>query len=319
MYDAEEDAYYQGPSKAMDDGSPAVWCTGLANWNNTITAAFYDSATYTSGTNEEQKWIAYVDKTKRARAVLLDGSTTVDNDRVWDQVGIVTPSGFNSRGFGLPYASGTGKVQQVLSSSYDGDLPGLVKTWAKGYLRLRTPVGCRVRMALILDDDPTEHPIQTVGFEGDDGWRDVHFSALCTVHNVHHSSSRVRYKLYLENLDPAVYQTFTPEVDVVGLDFLPQPESRLQYHVRVFADDQQLDVDEANENPLSTREAIEAKLREYLDLGIVLFWPPSGDGTVPATEGIPVQMSDYINQPYRIDTLTDEVASEVSFNLLEVA
>lgn len=314
LYDAEEDAVYMGPTFNMRDSSASHYlCTGVTVWNNTLAAAFVDRTTYTASTNQNPTWVAYLEKTKRPRAIKLDGTTTVDADKVTD-----TFSGLSGRSFCFPQ---TTKTQVILSSAYDANLAGEKKIWAKGYIRCRVPQGCQVRLALLHDDSPTEHPIKTVAYSAGvgSGWQDVQFSATCATHSTHEKSSKVRYKLYLENLDLGTYPNNTPEVDVVGLDFLTAPERRMSHHLRILARDDQQTL-AGTPNSLTTRDAIVAKLKEYWDAAVpVLFWGPYSDGTTPVSAGTPVDLSNWLDQSGRITSDSTVVASEVSFDALEVA
>lgn len=323
FYDAEEDALYMGPTMPIDTESRVVYCAGITQWNNTLAVSLWDNTVYTAGTIDKPWHLYYVDKSKRFRAVKLDGSTTVDEDQVKDT--IASNSG-NINGTGQSFdwaATRTEKEQVVLSSNYDANLPGEKKTWAKGFVRCRVPQGCQVELALLLDDDPTEHSVKTISYDAGvgSGWQDVQFSAVCATHTKHEVSSKVRYKLYLRNVDLQNFPNNTPEVDVVGLDFMPTPSRRSQYHVRCLADDGQLDLAGAA-NPLTTREALVAKLTEYWQDGVpVYFWEPRSDATEPTdtTDAKTVLLQDFLEQTFRLDSESTDAYSEVAFNLLEVA
>lgn len=316
MYDAEEDAIYRGPSIHMDASSTKVMVSALAVWNNTLAVSFTDVHTYTASTNDYPKWIASLDKTRRSRnlSLLPDGGGDVD----FDPVKLEVLTNFSSRSFALPQ---TTKTQVILSSAYDAGIPGEKKVWVKGFVRCRIPIGCQIRISLIHDDNATEHPIQTLAYDAAKGagWRDVQFSAVCATHSTHERSSKVRYKLYLENVALATRFYDSPEVDVIGLDFLPSPTRRSQYHIRTMAVDGQTLLSGVA-NTLSTRAALVAKLKTYWNNAVpLLFWEPQADGSVPTTTGKTVVMTDFLDQSFRLDTAGTEVASEVSFNLIEVA
>lgn len=315
MYDAEEDAIYQGPSiNQADPSSTKVTVGDVCVWNNTLAISFVDHHTYTASTNENPTWVAFLEKTVRPRAINLDGTTSVDQDRVANTV----TTSFSSRSFNYPQTS---KTQVILSSAFDAELAGEKKVWVKGYLRCRVPANTRIRLALLHDDATTEHLIKTINFDSGvgAGWQDVQFSATCATHLTHERSSKVRYKLYLDNILLASSPLNTPEVDVVGLDFLASPERRNQHHLRILARDGQNTL-AGTPNTLTTRDGIVAKLKSYWQSAVpVLFWGPYSTGAAPVGPGTPVNMSDWMDQSVRIVSDSPEVASEVSFNALEVA
>lgn len=319
LYDAEEDAIYMGPTMPVDPNSNAYYVTAICVWNNTLAVAMWDNTEHTASTVERPWHIFYLTKTQKPRAILLDGSTSVDEDAVCHTV--ATNSG-NIHGSGKSFdwsASQTLKEQVILSSNFDAALPGEKKVWVKGFVRARIPEGCQVALSLLLDDNPTEHPIFEASHPGDDGWTDYQFLAICDTHNLHETSSKVRYKLYLRNLDVTSKTTSTPEVDVVGLDFMPVPTKRSQWHIRAVCGDDQARLD-GSANPLATREDLVAKLTEYWESGVpLLFWEPRSDGQEPTDSGRVVMLQDFMEQTFRIDTSSDECISEVAFNVLEVA
>lgn len=315
LYDAEEDAIYMGPTIPMHPDSGGVFVTCIQAWNNSLIVAFLDEHTYS--VMDYPVWLGLLNKTARHRSLNLDGSSTRDVDKIAHTT--IAPL----HGESFDVIDTDDRIETILSSDFDGSLPGERKTWVKGFIKCRVPEGCQVRLVLLYDDLPEEHPIQTVTYDASlgDAWQSLQFPATCETHGVPESSTKVRYKLYVENLDPVAFPNNTPEVDTVGLDFMPSPSKRSQYHIRcvVDADQERLGGDP---NPLATREQMVNKLTEYWESGTpVLFWEPRSDGSEPAdaSDARTVLVQDFLEQTYRLTSTEPETFSEVTFNLIEVA
>lgn len=214
----------------------------------------------------------------------------------------------------------SGAVEQfVLSSRYDGDIPGEKKVWLTGRVRVKVPQYTEVEVRVLLDEDPTERSVKTITYNGDTGYRLVTFPMK--VAGTYLRSSTIQYKLYLRNTETAnVESVANPVVDSVEIDFMPSPSKRRQWHIRAVCTDNQLRLD-GSANPLSTADALRSKLEElWAAQEPILFWDAGAAGGPPSGAGIEVMpLADgFSDQSYRILSTEAGVMAEVSLSLLEV-
>lgn len=291
LYDAEEDALLEGPGLEMDPAASNYVVTAVCQWNGSVAVAFQDRRTITPSTYDHPCTVGWVRK----------GKYRYLGDGAWlDQ------------SFGYRPATIT---QKLTSSEYDANLPGVDKVVSTGLLRCKVPADTRIRVELIADGGT---PVEVKTIDHDAAapeWRIVRFNTLDAGEQIR--GVTFKYTVYLENLSDLAPEA-APEVAFVGFQFRPAPDRRRQWHVRVLATDDQERLN-GDSNPLATRDALTDKLTNlWLTNEALRFWAPSADGATSGTgDGIKVTIGNFTEQSYRLSSDTPEVASEVSFTLLE--
>lgn len=218
-------------------------------------------------------------------------------------------------------ASGQTTEKFVLSSRFDGDIPGEEKSWLTGRVRCKLPTTyTEVEVVILLDESTTETSVKTVSFDaGNTGWRTVTFPIK--VSGDYPQSTTIQYKVYLRNTNTADTETTdSPEVDSVEIEYIPAPTKRRTWRVRMLASNAQERLDETA-NALDTAEELVQKLEDLWSAQKpVYFWDAGTAGGTPpdTTNAVEVWITDYLAQSYRIDNLNTDIAAEVSLTLTEV-
>lgn len=293
LYDAEADAILEGPSFDMDDDSLLVAPGSVHVWNNTLVGSWYDHENYGA-----------VNGPVLCAAVKLGG-------RVRHSFG-----GYSSVAFD---AQPTTVERYALSSRYDGGIPGESKVWLTCRARVKVPNAANeIVVKAILDESGTEQTLSTITYNGNTGWRTVSFPIK--VSGAYLKATVIQYKVYLRNSNSAddLNSTYNPEVDSIEVDFMPSPRKRRAWRMRVVASEAQQRLDGSN-NSLTTTTAMIDKLEElWSEQQPVLFWDAGTVGGAPGGSGTEVMLSDYVTQPYRLETGSNDLGAEVAFGLTEV-
>lgn len=303
LYDAEVDAIITGPTIKADTSATTVYCTNVIEYNNTLVAAFYDTADY--GTINTQR---------------LLGPTMV---ATWNRDGGGTNddfSGLQNRSFAqAPNTAGV-REQYVLSSQYDGEIPGEQKTWLTGRLLVKVPQYTEVKVYALLDESSTETLVATITYDAaQPNFRNVVFP-LKGGDGKYLKSTTIRYKLYLRHTDrTAEASTAVPEVDTLEVDFMPKPRHRRQWRERAVCTDAQLTL-AGTANPLTTKAALAQKLEDlYKAQEPVLLWPALSTSGEPANgTGTEVMITDWLEQTSRVTSDATEELAEVALTFTEV-
>lgn len=217
---------------------------------------------------------------------------------------------------------GSNIEQYVLSSRYDGEIPGEKKVWLTGRVRCKVPQFTEVEVRLLLDEGSTEFTVKTVTYDAGlgAGWRTVTFP-LHASSGEYFQSTTLQYKLVLRNTETTNTETVAnPEVDSIEVEFMPSPSKRRQWRARLLASNAQQRLDGSN-NPLSTTQALVDKLEELWARQLpLLYWDAGSTGGVPpdATTAVEVFVTDFSSQPYRVASDATDINSEVQFSMVEV-
>jgi len=294
LYDAEADAIIDGPTIEQDAASGLVAPGSVSVWNNTLVATFHDYRTYTGA---------------------IIGPVVAAYVKLGDQVRS-TFSGLS----GLSFEGQSPTLQRtLLSSRFDGDIPGEKKVWLTGRLRVKLPdANSSVLVYALLDEGTTEQLLATINYDAaTPGWRTVTFPMK--VGGLYLRSTAIQYKLYLRNTDSGnTNSTANPEVDSVEIDYMPSPKKRRSWRARVSATDGQLRLD-GTANPLNNTSLLVDQLETlFFEQEPVLFWDAGTTGGVPGGAGTEVFMTDFLAQPYRVESADTTTAADCSFGLTEI-
>lgn len=292
LYDAEKDAIVEGPGVDEPVGSNRIFVGGLGVWNDMLVVAFLDKTDY----DATHKWPHYI-------------ATVRTDDNPQDQ--------FDTGTVGLNDWNGSGKNRWVLSSAYDGDLPGEEKVWLNARARILVPLGTAVEFYAIFDESGTEQLITTWNYDAAQlGWRNE--AVKLKVNGDYVSSVSIQYKLVLK-LNAVSPGSTTPQVDSASVDFMPAPRRRRNWRMRAICTEAQKRLD-GSANPLATSTALTDRIEElWSSQTPVLFWPPRvTGGTPPLGDAVEVMLTDFLDQPQRVASDETGLIAEVAFGALEV-
>lgn len=293
LYDAEEDAIHIGPSLGGGAGLNTIFVDRVIAWAGTFVAAFYNSAT----TNYA---LAHVRRS-----------------------GKVSHGGWPVSG-GFAYMQSQDSVQEVLSSSFDGDFPELDKTFLGVTVRYKSTPFVTFRVYLRFDDNANAEYL--LGEWTDTGASLNLRTKEFTIADILTACGRAKGKTLAYRLEieaPHNYDGANEEVphyiDSVKVDYIPTPARRQQWRIRAICDDEQRTLD-GTVNPITTREAqVDYLYNCWADGVPVAYWDARPHGTEP--DGDPdayVQTVNFTEQGYRVNSTEDTVVSEVSLTLIEV-
>ena len=292
MYDAETDAIIEGPSFDMDASAGTVAPGSLHVWNNTLLGSWTDFTNYGGALPNKPTVVAHV-KT---------------NDAVRH-----TFTGFSSRSF---QAQPVSLERYCQSSRFDGDIPGEQKVWLNCRIRCKTEANTTIEVRVLLDESTTEQSLGTITHTAS-GWRTVAFPMKAS--GTYIKATAIQYKVYLRNTESAnADSTASPQVDSIEVDYMPSPKKRRAWRMRVVASEGQTRLD-GSVNNLTTTTAIIDKLEElWAEQQPILFWDAGTAGGVPGGAGTEVMMSDYVSQPFRLESTSNDLGAEIAFGLTEV-
>lgn len=301
MYDAENDAISTGPSIRQDPsglvGGDHVFLTALCVVDDRPIVAAYDSHTYTAGVVEKPWCIAML----RTPGLTLDDGFTI----------------FSGVSFG--YNSAQARKAEVWSAVYDAGLPAEDKLWMALVVRCRITSADQSIVLTVYNDDLTS-VTKTIDYDpGNDGWRTEVLSLDDSV-KVFTKSKTVRVKATIQS---DIIVNNTSEIDYIAMQFVEAPRPRRMWRLRIPLSDGQVSI-EGTASPLSTRQALEDKLKEYYNTGRpVYMWGPYADSIYPGpqwsnTPRTTVFIKDYSITPYRRDSTGTQVDAVCTLTLLEV-
>lgn len=219
-------------------------------------------------------------------------------------------------------STGSNVEQYILSSRYDGELPGEDKTWLVARVRAKVPANTEVELRYLLDDSPTEHFLVSgiiTEATGSTQFRTYVIPLKDGISHTYLKSAFIQYKLYLRNTDNTnANSSANPVVDTVEIEFLPAPRLRKSWRIRVLLDDNQLRLN-GTANPLTNVAAQMAYLEATFDGGgPVMFWPRSlTGGNSPPGSGVEVLVTEFSATPWRLDDTSTEQGGEFSMTLVE--
>ncbi len=334
MYDAERDAFFEGPQFETDpqgikDGFAV---TSMCAWNNSIVVGYHDFHDYTKNGAVGVDWptgVAYLRMPNFTQNKHLRQART-----------------FAGRSVEHP---NTSKMQFVRSSRYRGEdsVAAELKTWLSGKVICRlADKYCQLKV-YIITNERERYLVKTIDFDATNtGWRTVKFGitnpGAYEVYNADGSvlrsfppypnqgtylqSTIVQYEIQLvSNAIGIAISTSTPEVDAIEIGWMVAPTKRRQYHMRMVLEDAQFMMDRTTPNALTTAQA-QADQLEALWSSAVPFrmWGPFGDTKVPAVdltagnaiEVVPTAESFQVQQ-YRVESNDTQVAQEVGLTLIE--
>lgn len=292
MYDAEADAIIEGPSFDMDASAGTVAPGSLHVWNNTLIGSWTDFTNYGGALPNKPTVAAHVKTTDAVRH---------------------TFTGFSGRAF---EAQPSMLERYCLSSRFDGDIPGEQKVWLNCRIRCKTEANTIIEVRVLLDESTTEQTIGTITHTAS-GWRTVAFPMKAS--GTYIKATAIQYKVYLRNTESAnADSTANPQVDSIEVDYMPSPKKRRAWRMRVVASEGQTRLD-GSANNLTTTTALIDKLEElWAEQQPILFWDAGTAGGVPAGAGTEVMVGDYVSQPYRLESTSNDLGAEIAFSLTEV-
>lgn len=304
FYDAEVDAIVEGPTLVGADPSATnVWVSSVLQYNNTIVASFYDTKDY---------------GLVGSPAVEVDGPTMV---AYWNRDGGKTNddvTGYQDRSFRYTGFNAGAKEQTVLSSSFDGDVPGEQKSWLVGRVHCKVPQNTEVKVYVLMDESSTETLVKTITYDAAKPNFSTHVFPLKDADGTYMSGTTIRYKLVLRHTDRTdETSTANPEVDTVEVDYMPKPRKRRQWRDRIVCADAQKRLDGTN-NPLNTTALLKQKLEDlFSNQEPILLWPSRSTAGAPEA-GIEALITEWSEQPSRVESDGTAEIAEVQVTFTEV-
>jgi hypothetical protein len=249
--------------------------------------------------------------------------------------------------WGGPSAIATGvrtaeQKYKLISSAFDGGFPDLQKTWLRVNVKHNlertindenTPTMNVYVRTSSNDYDSTEYLIGTyVPSIGESGWRTSSFDI--SVSGVKFpKTNQLRYVIELKHPHDPLSTTGWGEVfvdkaqiDSVSVEYMLVASPKKVWRTRVLAEDAQPKLS-GTANALTTRTSMSNKLFQYWTNGQPLYyWDASPSSVTPTyTSGVPtnhtgiVMITDVGENSYRINDNGQEVISELSLTMYEVA
>lgn len=305
FYDAEVDAIVQGPTlTGFDPSATFVWAPVVIQYNNTVVASFYDSFDYGLVGGVE------VDRPTLAAYWNRDAGKTNDTMTGWGDL--------KGRSFQYAVANAGAKEQTVLSSSFDGDVPGEQKSWLVGRVHCKVPQNTEVKVYVLLDESSTETLVKTITYDAAKPNFSTHVFPLKDADGTYMSSTTIRYKLVLRHTNRTdSASTANPEVDTMEVDYMPKPRKRRQWRDRVVCADTQKRLDGTN-NPLNTTALLKQKLEDlFSNQEPILLWPSRSTAGAPEA-GVEVMITEWSEQPSRVESDGTAEIAEVQVTFTEV-
>lgn len=229
---------------------------------------------------------------------------------------------------------------KLISSTFDGGFPDLQKTWLRVNIKHnleRTANGANTPTMNVYvrtssnDYDSTEYLIGTyTPALGESGWRTSSFDI--SVSGVKFpKTNQLRYVIELKHPDSSTStygEVFVDkaQIDSVSVEYMLVASPKKVWRTRVLAEDAQPKLS-GTANALTTRTSMSNKLFQYWTNGQPLYyWDASPSSVTPTyTSGVPtnhtgiVMITDVGENSYRINDLGNEVVSELSLTMYEVA
>jgi hypothetical protein len=307
LYNPENDSFHMGPSLR---GCPSG--TNIVEMNQSNGALYFNLY---NGTNNVL-----------ANTLRSDIATTGN----W--------SSSHAMGVGI---RATEQKYKLISSTFDGGFPDLQKTWlrvnVKHNLERGGAAGTVPTMNVYVrtssnDYDSTEYLIGTYSPPvGAFGWRTSSFDI--SVSGVKFpKTNQLRYVVELKYPFDATNPTYgnvdveKAQIDSVSVEYMLVASPKRVWRTRVLAEDVQPKLS-GTSNALTTRTSLSNKLFEYWTNGQPLYyWDASPSSVTPTyTSGVPtnhtgiIMITDVGENSYRINDLGNEVVSELSLTMYEVA
>jgi hypothetical protein len=307
LYNPENDSFHMGPSLSGFPSATKVKAINQANgslfFNVTdgVTNQFYQTS-----------------REALARDGIWSGGTTLTNG-----------------------VRGTEQKYKLISSTFDGGFPDLQKTWLRVNIKHNLERGSTADTVPTMnvyvrtssnDYDSTEYLIGTyTPTLGESGWRTSSFDIAVSGVKFP-KTNQLRYVVELKYPhDPAVsgygaVPVDKVQIDSVSVEYMLVASPKKVWRTRVLAEDAQPKLSGAA-NALTTRTSMSNKLFQYWTNGQPLYyWDASPSSVTPTyTSGVPtnhtgiVMITDVGENSYRVNDLGNEVVSELSLTMYEVA
>jgi hypothetical protein len=306
LYDPVNDSFHPGPFLAGCPDSTSI--TALGASNGSLYMALSD------GTKR------VVCETRRDRRVTkgdwATGLSTIDT-------GVVAASQFG----------------RIVSSSFDAGFPDQNKTWLRINVKHNLSMSVKGSYPFGADTTPTmnvsiriygtEYKIQDqtlmgthVGTFGNGEWEISTFD-LKQPWFGYPQSTQLRYviDLYYSDSTGALVDIDSAVIDSVSVEYMLVATPKKVWRARVLCEDNQLKLNNTA-NALDTRQELVDKLFLYWQSGQPLYyWDASSSTVTPSSTNYDhiVMITDIGENSYRIDSNGEEVNSEVSLTMYEVA
>lgn len=300
LYDAELDAIIDGPNLEIDPAAFEVHVNAVTSYGGGWAVSMYDTKNYTPSAPNGP---LVVMRTRPENFVRNDFTT----------ISAQTLSGKSFEG------GTTTKEQFVLSSVFDGEIPGEKKTWLAGRIRVKVPNNSSVIVKALLDESTTEVQVASIAYDAAQlDFRTVIFP-LKDGAGAYMKSTTIQYKVYLRNTAASVASVENPNVDTIELLYKPAPAKRRQWSCRVLASNAQKRLD-GSTNSLTTTDAIINELETRWSAQTpVLFWDADPDGGTPSDgSGTEVWIESFQANTYKADSEFADINGEVALSLTEV-
>lgn len=230
----------------------------------------------------------------------------------------------------------TSQKHKLISSSFDAGFPDQQKTWLRVNVKhnLQQGTGGATTIPTMNvyvrtssnDYDSTEYLIGTYSpGVSDYGWRTTSFD-IAWAGTKFPKSNQLRYVVELAiphnpaNDYGAIYSE-KAMVESVSVEYMLVATPKKVWRARVLCEDEQLKLSNTA-NVLTTRKELVDKLFEYWENGQPLYyWDASSSTVTPSSVNYDhiVMITDIGENSYRIDSNGEEVNSEVSLTMYEVA
>ncbi len=328
-YDAEKDAFLEGPSFPIDlqgikDGFNV---NVLAAWNNTIVVGYHDFHNYVNNGAAGVDW--------------CNGISYIRWPNLFRNKHLRLPTTFKGRSIEVPEPV---RTQFVLSSRYVGEpsVAAETKTWLSGKVICKIPSQTSLKIYIVTNEYES-YLVKTVEYSASaTGWRTVTFPlknpgqyytfpvddvqglSLDVANNGKYlQSATVQYRLELSNTQESAGSTATPEVDSIEIGWMVAPTKRRQWHMRFVMEDGQARLTDVA-NPMTLAQTMADRLETLWSQSLPFrMWGPYASSIDPttlveanATEVLP-SVESYTNQQYRVETGDAAVAQETGLTLIE--
>jgi hypothetical protein len=243
--------------------------------------------------------------------------------------------GLNAMSLGIKTTS---QKHKLISSSFDAGFPDQQKTWLRVNVKHQLERGTSAVPAHNIptmnvyvrtssnDYDSTEYLIGTYSpGVSDSGWRTTSFDIAWTGTKFP-KSNQLRYVIELAipfnpaDENGAIYVE-RAIIDSVSVEYMLVATPKKVWRARVLCEDEQLKLSNTA-NVLNTRQELVDKLFEYWENGQPLYyWDASSSTVTPSSVNYDhiVMITDIGENSYRIDSNGEEVNTEVSLTMYEVA
>lgn len=304
LYDPVNDSFHPGPFLAGCPNGTYVTALGASN-----------GSLYVALSNGSKRVVC---ETRRDRRVTKgDWSTSLSTI----DAGVVAASQFG----------------RIVSSSFDAGFPDQNKTWLRINVKhnlnasfkgtsptLNTAPTMNVSIRTSSTEYDTEGQALKGTFVGTDnaGWITTSFD-LKSTGGGYPQSKQLRYVIDLSysNSEGALVDIDSAVIDSVSVEYMLVATPKKVWRTRVLCEDEQLKLNNTA-NTLDTRQELVDKLFQYWENGQPLYyWDASSSTVTPSSVNYDhiVMITDIGENSYRIDSNGEEVNSEVSLTMYEVA